>query len=1110
MAKVHFFCEASKLIDQNSLQVPGIKEEFGPRGTDIFNVTSRHKISSTANVYAMFSGSVVYQYDGNDSAFLNVILKVKDPTIFNGIPVKYIIYRGIDKDSLLEPTTGTNAFENLTSQSGNHVNAKVNPVDGAPKKYYHLGLGIQNTNPPPTNHQYLASNEDLDLIFNTSLGAKVEVAAGDILGQCSDIIGVEVILENFWNKPKVEILRDTVTLKDTTSPAVEGGHKIDVSSISGTAEIKAEREKILNYMDVCALLGCLSNPTIAPIDEANLQSHIFNKFENKNKVYISIKNENNLSLDFYEEYGSVVGGNYTNYLKFEDSGEAIHKTSYWLSDVWPIHIVNNAFLHIAENRTDNIAKLKFALPKGHNTELRCFLTHAPIFKMNLDTISDGYRIEKKKFENIGEHKGDSEITSFFDLGIPQFDATTIKPFYIEIIYLKQKVSPTDDIYNSTSSSYNGKYIGSAHSLSNLFCAKPLSYYTKQADGMGLYAAFDGNIGYVDAKENIDSSGNKLNGKVKYKGMYQTGFAIDTNNITFFAIPFSVENIISNQLNVKMVTGATHRLTGFFKSISKNIIGDISVSKKETDAASGSLTLLDIGGKKGRKEAFDGNTILAISFTRSEYAAAIEPMLTNYQNELHPTFLKINTVNFVNKTSKINSSNIYKCSSIDLQLVGYQSGIRNISTLSTAISLHSLNHMVYATSAAAINENVELSEFTAGFNIGHDFSTPAEQDKYFEILEALDFIEKMCKQDETKESESTTDDFIKNCFQEVQAYIYGNGVEENVPEYDSNGDYLESKTKTREYNITLQYGTVSNGDAESDIKFKPNSSTLGDDSTNGLNAISNETEYANNGTGLKGLAIDGNQNPAIILSPEQIEEQFDPIIRVGILNGFEDVPLSQFQLKKTGRGIIDTNITVTFKETKYRGVYGTDYSNEKLSFKNYFKSATGVDEFISPTKRIRQLSHAILHELAHILYAIKKPTEFWAWKMLDSYSRTTFGDPDSENRYDPTDPLRPSHSGGGHLEGQPTGNFSAKVEMYFGNRVANFLWDEASNKFKNEDKGATDYFSNLGKTHRLMRFYFKPLWLEFLPSHNDYTNYQVRNYLKGNLTYDSSKVPIQFN
>ena len=102
-----------------------------------------------------------------------------------------------------------------------------------------------------------------------------------------------------------------------------------------------------------------------------------------------------------------------------------------------------------------------------------------------------------------------------------------------------------------------------------------------------------------------------------------------------------------------------------------------------------------------------------------------------------------------------------------------------------------------------------------------------------------------------------------------------------------------------------------------------------------------------------------------------------------------------------------------------------------------------------------------------------------------------------------------YNGGGHIEGQPTGNFAARAELYFGNRVANYLWEKAAEKFEKEDRNATEYFNKLEETHRLMRFYFLPLWLEFLPIHNDYTSYEVRKYLKGNLSYNNSKVPSHF-
>lgn len=100
MAKVHFFCELNKLQPQS------VGGEFGPQSSTLYNLTSRHTIQSgnTSRAYTMFSGEVQYQRDFSAGATnsLNAILKVDQTKLFNGLPVKYIIYRGINEFSILD------------------------------------------------------------------------------------------------------------------------------------------------------------------------------------------------------------------------------------------------------------------------------------------------------------------------------------------------------------------------------------------------------------------------------------------------------------------------------------------------------------------------------------------------------------------------------------------------------------------------------------------------------------------------------------------------------------------------------------------------------------------------------------------------------------------------------------------------------------------------------------------------------------------------------------------------------------------------------------------------------------------------------------------------
>ena len=95
MASFYFFTDVDLLQTQNASQA------FGPISNTSFRTTSLHQSSSNANAYAVCDGQVFIQQNSQNSNLVNLLIKPKNQGIVNFVNVKYFVYRGILKNTLI-------------------------------------------------------------------------------------------------------------------------------------------------------------------------------------------------------------------------------------------------------------------------------------------------------------------------------------------------------------------------------------------------------------------------------------------------------------------------------------------------------------------------------------------------------------------------------------------------------------------------------------------------------------------------------------------------------------------------------------------------------------------------------------------------------------------------------------------------------------------------------------------------------------------------------------------------------------------------------------------------------------------------------------------------
>src|SRR5690554_3901278 len=352
MSLIHFFASTDDIEVQSGQ--PG-DEAFGPVGsnsTSQFRVTSLHKgvlngsVRTNPVAYSICSGRVRVQQDNTNPDLINLVL-APNSDLINGLPIKYFIYRGIRRDSLVDSNNNLLPGE-LTNLLLNDDNPDNNTSDA-------LGLAFKPAADNPSDPNFIREdNDSIDTLFfeTTTLKALSVNRAGLKFGLFhGDHFGVEIVIDSCWEDTIINILRNI----DISSSEAKGNY-IDVPSSSNSIQARAIRERVYMYMDIAAFLG-LCNPkdisyavsnsqnSLTISDYQNLYDVILAKLHNRHKIYIDIRNENDLSYNYYDIYNSgeiIVVPDNTD-LKWRNKINTeidLNQNNSYLTYEWPIKIID--------------------------------------------------------------------------------------------------------------------------------------------------------------------------------------------------------------------------------------------------------------------------------------------------------------------------------------------------------------------------------------------------------------------------------------------------------------------------------------------------------------------------------------------------------------------------------------------------------------------------------------------------------------------------------------------------------------------------------------------------------------------------------------------------
>jgi hypothetical protein len=409
MANFFFFTDPT-LLDA---QLPS--QAFGPAGTsaskDLFRITDVHTSTSTdVPAFAICDGLVCGQVDAGGT--LSLILKPIEQPPFDFPFISYIIYKGIDPNSLLtNGNAGPGGMIDTSKANDNKLVDRVqktwaaNDNSGDPTREclgLHLTPASTAADYPEVDLSKYAVTEPLNNLFyqgdeNFQLPL---VRGGWPIGSFSAAsFGLEVIVERLAYRPKIAVARKLDNGIEVTSlaPTVIAAPNDPTYFMHWHA-----KEECLNFIDPCAFWGSFfaANLRVKSSTGTGFERKTGNEiyeevlrgahddttatagnFFNRNRGYIDIRNEHGHSINYYKTDGPAIQ------LTMDPAADIDASVVDYYGSGWPSFWVGNPNLPASANSDQAI--VRFALPKTENTRPLIYVSTGYVEK--LERPKDGQR-----------------------------------------------------------------------------------------------------------------------------------------------------------------------------------------------------------------------------------------------------------------------------------------------------------------------------------------------------------------------------------------------------------------------------------------------------------------------------------------------------------------------------------------------------------------------------------------------------------------------------------------------------------------------------------------------------------------------------------------------
>lgn len=533
----HFFTEPNKLQNQTAEQAFGAIDENNYRLGNLFTV------SSNAKVFAITSGVVLVQ--PINTTTVNIVLKPDEQPDLNLPKIDYIIYKGINKASLLDSAnpnqvavaSQNNLTEIIWDSHAKLLASEMSDISPVPLAIDALGFGYS----AEATDEYKALDEDpLNIAFFNQNNKLSKIESGHHIGNFIDgIIGITIVFEKIGFEPTFKIAREIDSKLEFT--ALDSA-----ATIAQKFKRKHDKEDVLAFMDSAAFFSAFNgenikvastNDTFEEKTEEEFYTEITQKHINKNTLYLDIRNENSDSFNYYE--------NYDNTINLDLLGSDVYLEKDYYNNTWPILTIKEIDFDAA-----NIDKsIGLRLPIGDNEYPQFFLKKGNL----LNVTSEELQNPSTRFLDLETNIEETHYTIIDKLQVSKSDTGVIKSNYFQLKYIKRYATPD--------SSYKGLSLKNESYLDNLFPIFDMKLPFSNEGSVNIKMFTD--VSYID-KTNIN----------EIDFTTDIGIATDAQNISFTALPNTYnESEINTRGKVPIYSEKAFNEDTFVRHFNKKAIAD---------------------------------------------------------------------------------------------------------------------------------------------------------------------------------------------------------------------------------------------------------------------------------------------------------------------------------------------------------------------------------------------------------------------------------------------------------------------------------------------------------------------------------------------------------
>ena len=371
MAKVHFYGELDTF--QSNPQTSG--EEFRAISSTAFQHFNTHNFPAGSSAFSVLEGRIIAVEIPSTNLMTLVLWPTEQPG--EGLPkIKCILYRGVQKSSLIAANGSDIAAINTTEFTKLlwDEQAKKDIAETIPPATPPV------TTPPATAVQVSASSNKIYQSFfeTTATDQYPIIPSGTEIGKYDANFQIEIIVDVQHFKPDLNYAAKKFLPGSTPPHPSHFLYNLSIPHVSPTnqeEELKnsAAYNKVFDFLDPCAFYGSLSEEVIFTRDSNKIDDKLSSKnkiyedlishFQNKNKVYLEIKENTTLWFDFFNEYAISMEARVNT-----GSFAPVENTALLASSStsgWPLAAIpSNFFPTNTGNNKDY--KLDIKLPIGNN------------------------------------------------------------------------------------------------------------------------------------------------------------------------------------------------------------------------------------------------------------------------------------------------------------------------------------------------------------------------------------------------------------------------------------------------------------------------------------------------------------------------------------------------------------------------------------------------------------------------------------------------------------------------------------------------------------------------------------------------------------------------